>query len=189
MIVFPNDLQLFQPPHVLVVRGKGLVGWLIRRWVRKAFGERGAFSHAALIISPDKVFDAQQGGVRFRRLDSFQRCSAAVVLEPRFRWTRDSLARAMRRVLALQGAGYDYRALWSLGAAETFDRWFCSELVFAFLDELHRYDVRWPIVRCEIATPDDVFAAMRPVWFSGPEARRLTYEALDASRFKMQVSI
>lgn len=112
--------------HVLLWRGSGLIGWLIK------WQTRSPYSHAALLY-PDgeTILEAKEfKGVQKRKLtdkdkkmvDAFE-----VVAMSEAAWS-DAFAIGEKYI----GAKYDWRSVFKFVSrlpAHTNDRWFCSELV------------------------------------------------------------
>lgn len=119
------------PPQgaVLLFRGRGFVSRLIR------WQTRSCYSHAALLLPDGRVVESWQGaGVRITRLEDWQDVDVFDVagMTPA-QWER-AIAFALRQV----GHGYDYWAIVRFISRERMpenNRWFCSELVFAAIED------------------------------------------------------
>jgi uncharacterized protein YycO len=118
--------------RVLLFRAGGPIGKLI------GWQTRSPYSHAALLDTDGiTIIEAMQGhGVRRRPLTlaDLKHCDVFDVAN----LTADGWERALQFAHAEVGSGYDYRSIFRFltrRAAGSDTRWFCSELVFAALQE------------------------------------------------------
>lgn len=116
-------------PAVLLFKGRGLISTAIR------WQTRSVYSHAALLRPDGRIIESWQGaGVRLKRLEDWRDVDVFDVPS----MSPEQWRVALDYAALYLGSGYDYKAVLrfvSRRPAADDDRWFCSELVFAALQE------------------------------------------------------
>jgi uncharacterized protein YycO len=120
-------------PRIALYRGRGTVGWLIKRQTRSVY------SHAALLVpgSSDRVLESREfAGVQLTTLSEYDKTFIDWFAIPDMK--PEQYERAFNFAMMQMGMKYDYwsvaRFLTKVPAREN-DKWFCSELVHKAIAE------------------------------------------------------